>query len=451
MASASLFCVLLATAAGCMLTLAAVVVAYPAERARRYGHQRSNCSISLSVMANLIFVGMGTGLNMVAVGYGAVAIVTPVSTGANLLSNMLLQQILGIANYTQNAIIGTLVLASAVVMLIQVGPADIDADAPVLDLVKTPQALIFLSVVFLTQGYCFCAIRWSWVTQNIHLVICYCIVGGSSTVINVAVTKLVQMDVPFVVRVPLVLLYLILATLGLSSDVKANSELDDPSLFIPVGAGVSLLLTCLAGLCVWGDGERLALGLSYAMVYVLVVLGGYLVASQDLLGTTNHNVLEQGVQRARALTVAPTRVSFANMRNALMKDWEDEELHPAAPRGTRARNSRVYAMARTMTSTRSNGSVGEPLDSLEALREHMISAWAREQLDGDDFIDLSISLLREPWSAAACLQQNPVLLLWLDKNRQKFEGDFDHCRTDATTMSDLAMPLCAKPSLKANR
>ncbi|CAK0898712.1 unnamed protein product [Prorocentrum cordatum] len=98
-------------------------------------------------LANLALSGISIILGIAANGHGPVAVAFPVGVGSNLLSNMVLQDsMLGIAKYTKNMRVGTLVLASAVMILPDVGggPADLAEDVNVLQLLTTRKAMLFV-------------------------------------------------------------------------------------------------------------------------------------------------------------------------------------------------------------------------------------------------------------------------------------------------------------------
>merc|ERR1712046_174186 len=83
-------------------------------------------------------------------------------------------------------------------------------------------------------------------------------------------------------KVVLGVIYVSFACICLASSAFANATLQDPSLFIPVSNAVNLVSNCLAGLCIWGDAARLSYRWSYCMIYLLVLLGTYLLSARDI-------------------------------------------------------------------------------------------------------------------------------------------------------------------------
>jgi len=336
-------CMGLSVGAGISMTFAAIVVAYPEHKAKDQGYERGKCGKVASIVLNLLFTNLGVILGILAVGYGPISVVTPMTSGANLLSNLILQPYLGLSTYTQDAVIGTLVLVSSVTMLIEVGPSDLPEDADVLELLLQPYAIAFVATALSLMIFSFCSIALKWTTDNMALTFHYSIVGGTVIVLNTAVTKVVQMKIPIAVMIPLVLAYVIFAIIGLMNGAQANGALEDASLFVPISAGVNLVLTCIAGLMIWGDGSRLPVPLSYGIIYLLVLIGTVLLCNADLLMITQELVKE-----------------------AHIKGRYEESLAPGAARGTLQR-SKAMQLDRIKFKERVKNSLEEHEDALDKI------------------------------------------------------------------------------------
>lgn len=381
---ASTLCVLLAVASGSSMTLAAVVVAFPAQRALKRRVEQSRISKCSSLLANLLFTGTAVGLSILSVGHGPVAVATPVAIGANLLSNMVLQPLLGIAIYSKNTVIGTLVLASAVTMLINIGPSDVPPDESVLKLILHPAAILFSCSMCLIMIGGIRAILQKQVLHNVYLVLLYALVGGSSTVINTGISKAVQMTLPVSVRIVLVTLYVLLSCVGLCVSAQANGALEDPSLFVPIGAGINLVLTCLAGLFIWGDGKRLIYPLCYVMVYVLVVLGSYLVSSIDELGSASVQVAEGHVHMAQHIRPVMSRQeSF----------WDNLDSY-----GDLNLLVRKDSFSKCVRKLREVWLEGDEADVSQAWRRCLKAGFNRGALNEDDLIELCMMVMQDSGS-----------------------------------------------------
>jgi len=218
-----------------------------------------------------------------AVGRGPVAVAFSVTVGSNLLSNMILQLALGMAHYTKNMVTGTLVLSSAVMMLPDVGPSEVPVDFGAYDVLGRPAAVIYVACSFVIVGVGLRIIlRGTVQDNNTALLFAFAMVNGSATVLSTSISKLVQMHLSLQVRIPVLIVYVLLGCFCLCMAAIANATLQDPSVFVPVGAGVNLVLTFVSGLCIWADWSRLEHHLCYIMAYTLVVLGTYSVSSFDL-------------------------------------------------------------------------------------------------------------------------------------------------------------------------
>jgi hypothetical protein len=280
-------CVALAFSSGLCMTLSALSITYPAACAARSVRDQGAAEKICALIFNLVFQGLGAGLGILATGFGPVAIVFPVGTGTTLLSNMFLQAVLQVgARPNKKTASGTLVLACAVLLLVNIGPSDRPPDTKVdaIQLLSTLPAKIYICCSLFAIVCGLCLLRWA--TNNMSLLFTFATLGGACAVLNVSISKISQLPTVLhspVLLVPLIIMYLCLACLALGVAAAANATLTDPSGFIAISGGVNLVLNCLAGICIWGDWERLEYPMSYCVVYVLVVLGTYLVSTLDIM------------------------------------------------------------------------------------------------------------------------------------------------------------------------
>jgi len=269
---------------GLFMTFSAVVIAYPAFHAARLQTEPARSQKLIALSANLIFTGLGVLIGIFVSGYAPVSVTFPAALAANLLSNMVLQSCLGIAKYTKNMIVGTLVLTAAVGELYDLGagdiPPDLDRDE-VRRLLLTTPSLIFLGVSVFIEVVGVVALLRKCVTDNNAKLFLYALVGSTGTVLNAAVGKVVQLDLSLTTKFGLGVLYVANAVVCLAVAALANGTLEDPSRFVPVSTGMNLVLTCVAGLCIWGDLERLEYPFGYAVIQLLVLLGIYDISTFD--------------------------------------------------------------------------------------------------------------------------------------------------------------------------
>lgn len=233
-------------------------------------------------VVNLLMILFSQVAGILSNGQGPVALAFPFAAAANILTILLGQWHLGMIRPTKRVVNGTFMLAAAVFLLPDLGPGDLPPDANVLELLSERMATGFIVACLVTTGIgCLC-MTWNLMKDNNKLLFLYAVVGGCGTVLNTSITKLVQLDLGLGMKALLVLLYLLLSCICLGVQAVANSTLADPSLFVPVGTGVNLVLNFAAGLCIWGDGSRVGFPVGYVMVYVIVVLATYDLSSFDL-------------------------------------------------------------------------------------------------------------------------------------------------------------------------
>eukprot|EP00931_Biecheleriopsis_adriatica_P091735 TRINITY_DN65615_c0_g1_i1.p1 TRINITY_DN65615_c0_g1~~TRINITY_DN65615_c0_g1_i1.p1 ORF type:complete len:453 (-),score=77.65 TRINITY_DN65615_c0_g1_i1:41-1399(-) len=288
-------CVALAISSGVFATFSTVAVAYPSRRAAQLGEKTGSWKQALIHVTYLALSGLSILLGILANGQGPVAIAFPVGVGTNLLTNMILQSSLGIAQYTKNMRVGIMVLAAAVMILPDSGPADLSPEVDVLTLLQTKLSLIFISSC-VAANICGIYIILFKSLDNSSMLAAYAVVAGTGTVLSTSISKLIQKRLPTLVLMPLLVVYVLLGCLCLGISACANQYLEDPSTYVPIEAGMNLVLMFVAGLCIWGDWQRLHYPLNYAMVYVLIVLGTYLVASFDNLSNNTTSIAAEQVR-----------------------------------------------------------------------------------------------------------------------------------------------------------
>lgn len=88
-----------AAVGGVMAASSNLVITYPAKKALNADPPRTQGHIEqiFWVICNFLLTGVSTGLSIMAAGSGNVAVVIPIQVGMTLLSNMILQNLLGIA------------------------------------------------------------------------------------------------------------------------------------------------------------------------------------------------------------------------------------------------------------------------------------------------------------------------------------------------------------------
>jgi hypothetical protein len=178
----------------------------------------------------------------------------------------------------------------SILLLIYLGPASPDESQDAIGMMTQFAALMYIGLSFAAMVACGGALLMHKklnIKSNMVMLIFFAVVGGTGTVVNISISKFLQADA--VTQSPVLFgcstgLYLVLASVCLGNGAMANSDLQDPSLFVPISTGMNLVLNALAGICIWGDWSRLEHPTGYIVVYCLIVLATYLLAENDQIG-----------------------------------------------------------------------------------------------------------------------------------------------------------------------
>mmetsp|Transcript_87121 Transcript_87121/g.241576 ORF Transcript_87121/g.241576 Transcript_87121/m.241576 type:complete len:407 (-) Transcript_87121:191-1411(-) len=306
---------------GLCTTLAAISVSWPAHKAKVEERTQTEQEHLLSVVVNLLLTGVGVALMVAACSQGPVAMIFPIAVASSLASNMVLQGLLGLAKYTNASVVGTCVLVVAGLLLPDIGPPSpgVQSEEAVIAMMTSWTAMAYIVVSLIVNVSCLLALVMKAVTNNMAMLFFYAFVGGTGTVLNTSIQKALSMEIPLVAKVFLGALYVLLSCICLGSGAMANGTLPDPSLFVPISNGVNLILNCVAGICIWQDWKRLTHGVSYTMVYILVVLGTYLVSALDVFSLVRLSIDAKVLSHtAGRLVSEPVRESLRSRYNVAL-------------------------------------------------------------------------------------------------------------------------------------
>ena len=213
---------------------------------------------------------------------------------------------------------GTLVLVCAVIILVDVGPRAQQLNP--LDLLQTPPALIWNTICF---GMCVVggiAIK-STTPGSMSQLVAYSLGISSTTVLGASIGKIMQEDTGDLVYV-FIVLYFFIGVINLYWSAMASSS-TDLAVFMPVKSSLTLALNCITGLFVWQDWRVIDEWASYAMVYLLVLLGVYTCA-QDLDFITSF-ALRNHIKGAM-LSNGIASSSFGKSVKVLVDMWEYDSI-----------------------------------------------------------------------------------------------------------------------------
>jgi hypothetical protein len=400
-------------------------------------------------LGNLAMMGVSQVLGILANGQGPVSISFPFAICASILSVLLLQWRLGMVFPSKCVRVGTYTLSAAIVILPSVGPAEA-VNLNVVDLLLKPLSLIFIGLCVVGMFVGICAIRSGWVTDNSVVLWTFAFVGGAGTVLNVSITKLIQLpDVALAIRIGLGAIYVLLAGVTLGVQAIANGKLSDPSTYIPVSCGVNLWLNFLAGLCIWGEWNRMTKPVSYFFVFVLVCLGTYGLSSFDLIPhSTKEDMIKEKdedveprelshFQRSstRRRTASKTMKGNISAPDRLGTASMLQTLQTKAIASFTLPSHLDYAQNPLWTTGVDlwNAWSEHPADADDTkfiLKKYLRLAVSRSLIDANGLTDLCLQLLEEQPESREFY--TPALERWLLNSVESFE----ECREEAMSSSD---------------
>jgi hypothetical protein len=144
---------------------------------------------------------------------------------------------------------------------------------------------------------------------------------SSTTVLGASIGKIMQEDTGDLVYV-FIVLYFFIGVINLYWSAMASSS-TDLAVFMPVKSSLTLALNCITGLFVWQDWRVIDEWASYAMVYLLVLLGVYTCA-QDLDFITSF-ALRNHIKGAM-LSNGIASSSFGKSVKVLVDMWEHNSI-----------------------------------------------------------------------------------------------------------------------------
>jgi len=308
---------LVAILSGCCQSLAAASMSYPVQKAAHDCRQLTKAERSLGLVMNLALTGSAVGLGCFACSLIPVALFMPLAVAASLVSNLIMQKVLCLAKLTNETVVGTAVVVSAVLLLPKLGPRPGPGPIDAMALLVAPEALAFvtLSLMVCISSLVMVASGYVPAESEKTMLFMYALVCGTGTVLNTSIQKLMSCELLLHLKGLLITVYVMLSIICLVVGALANGTLKDPSLFVPVSNGVNLVLNCLAGLMIWGDAAYLNYPRSYFLLYALVVLGTYLVSSVDVFSTV-HLQVQDRLARFAGMTVRPA----CKQREPLLRD-----------------------------------------------------------------------------------------------------------------------------------
>ena len=241
-----------------------------------------------------------------------------------LMWNMIVMSVLGMQSLTKSEMIGTLVLMVSSFMLLEAGPrASAARDAESYDQIGTLGPLLWILFLAFLWGVS----AWGMVVDFMEkrplppggVMATYVVAQGIGTSGTTSLGKILPLTKSGSGLFVTLILYALCGSTNTYSSIAAAKKINQGE-FIPFAFCCSLLLNAATGLVLWEDGKSITMWVTYAGIYVLVILGVYLLSSADVVQLVR-------AERQRKLTVlAETTGLVSRARWQRLQDEVEERL-----------------------------------------------------------------------------------------------------------------------------
>jgi len=303
----SFACVAISVLAGTISALSFSVLSWASYLEQKEPGKPRKCwarpvNLVLSLVGSLCFIWATT--------KGPVALAMPCQTAAQLIANMLLEMLLVKKNFNNQRRVGTFIVAVAIAELIDVGPKPIDAkDQDVFSLIFEPPAIAF--EIFLVCAFVigiillWCekrrtknsgavgTLRTDPLRQGVannhthHLLavkgmVGYLLAQASTIVATTSIGKCLGLFTVGWHKYLTLAAYIAISAITVIVATWA-AERVDMSVYVPLYAFTKLSINCFAGICIWQDWKTITSWVAYPCVYLMMLLGVYLLSEVDLV------------------------------------------------------------------------------------------------------------------------------------------------------------------------
>eukprot|EP00927_Polykrikos_kofoidii_P016581 TRINITY_DN17501_c0_g1_i1.p1 TRINITY_DN17501_c0_g1~~TRINITY_DN17501_c0_g1_i1.p1 ORF type:complete len:852 (-),score=149.17 TRINITY_DN17501_c0_g1_i1:207-2762(-) len=327
----------------------------------------------ISIVLNLA----GVGAFLKGAQFGPVAVLMPFVTATKLLTNMVFQHLTGIEYYTKDVRVGTCVLAAAVALLADLGPAEstepVDVDALFENTIAVGW-IVGMGVLLIVT----IVLHKLWKPKPKEdkkeiIAIILSVIVGVSTALGATFGKFLWITEGFHFGL-CVFSYLLCGVISFGWNAIAAYDCD-MAFFLPVSECIQLLVNCWTGLAVWGDRERIPSLSNYTIVYCLIVFGTYSCGSLDIVSSVCHE------------TAADVTMKLS-MRSLVKMPWFGHTTSPKSPNTAGTRRKSVKSLRKASTAREGLGrfaqggrGFGRKQSLTGKFKSFMISATGRPELD----------------------------------------------------------------------
>jgi len=270
-------CLGLSAVGGILEVFATALLAY-ADAKDKVGLTFSPCRQRLALVGNLVLQILASIVgNLLAPWFGPVSLVGPFFLGAQLLANMVVYGFfLGLEAFSKDMKIGTYVTVVAASLLTAVGPTA-QSGQDVLDLMSRLYSLIWsgvlvggmlVSLIFLP---CLSKFKKDMPKYAVLLV-----ARSTAFTVNLTVSKLMVANPTFIYLIVSIVLK-VLSGGVMTFAIVVQSTAVQQSKFVPINASCIMIVNALTGIVIWEDWRVVQSWLGYVGVFVLMVLGNFLL------------------------------------------------------------------------------------------------------------------------------------------------------------------------------
>mmetsp|Transcript_9329 Transcript_9329/g.20847 ORF Transcript_9329/g.20847 Transcript_9329/m.20847 type:complete len:433 (-) Transcript_9329:359-1657(-) len=301
-------CIGLSAVGGIIEVLATAILAYQDDqekegRIRNPDAPSSRRSYLLALTANVTLQIIASVVgNMIAPWFGPVSIVGPMFLSAQLLANMVIfGYFLGLEMFSKDMKVGTYVIVAAAVLLPSDGPQPQDGQ-DVTRLLSNWYSLTWSAVLLVAMF----ASSFLLVVLNVPnlgeakrfvlLITARC----TAFAINLSVSRVMILDPGAAALITSIILK-VLSGAVMTHAIIVQSTAVVQAKFVPLNASVLILINGITGMIIWEDWRSIGSPIGYACVFVLLLLGNFLLLGEIELFESDspHYGLPGTVQRFR--------------------------------------------------------------------------------------------------------------------------------------------------------
>ena len=225
-------------------------------------------------------------INTLSTWYGPISTVVPVRLSAQLLSNWVIFGTLGIADFSDDVKMATVLVVSATTLLVMsTDSTEVAQGQDAFDLLNAPFThqlwIVILTVCAVFTGFIclrfFIAKTESGVVKNVFKFEILLVARVSSSVLWTTLSKLLVSTSGYVHAIVLVAYFVCAILTGIVAFLQATEV--DQSLFVFRSSSGIIILNALTGFLLWQDWRIMQSSTVYCIVVMQIVVGVYFISS----------------------------------------------------------------------------------------------------------------------------------------------------------------------------